>query len=352
MINPYGRQIYTVNLKRGPDDEGREGADGFVFWTKNIGPLMRHLPEIRASGYPFVVQHTITGYPRQLEARVIDYNRAVANMRALRDAYGPKVAVWRYDPILITSLTPPEWHREMFCDLAEGLRGATDEVIISFAQIYKKAERNLDLAAKRSRSGLTWREHESFAYDERQDEAKGLVCDLARIAQANDMRLSVCSQPRFHVEGVGPAHCIEDIRLREVAEAFGIKDKPITARVKGNRPQCECSASRDIGDYDTCPHGCVYCYAVMNPELALDRYRRHNPDSPFLFEPEPRAIQVERPSRASKRKQPATSTASLDTPPAKAWGILGSPPQPLPGLPEGAVRASECSGRRCGPGAD
>ena len=296
MINPYGRQVYTVNLKREPDDEGREGVDGFVFWTKNIGPFMRHLPEIRRRGYPFVVQHTINGYPRQLEARVINYDRATANMRKLAKDYWPKVAVWRYDPILITSLTPPDWQRENFKRLASQLSGATDEVVISFAQVYKKAERNMDAAARKVTPSFSWREHEAFAYDDdRLDEARRLVRDLSEMARENGMTLTVCSQERFHTEGVGPAHCIEAARLAEIA------GKPVDAKVKGNRPECACSASRDIGDYDTCPHGCVYCYAVRNRELALDRYHRHNPESEFLFEPEPSLIST--PSRAIQTKQ-------------------------------------------------
>lgn len=323
MVNPYGRQIYTVNLKREPDEEGRERVDGFVFWTKNIGPFLRHLPEIRESGYPFVVQHTINGYPRQLEARVINYDRAVANMHALANDYGPKVAVWRYDPILISSLTPPDTHRDAFHKLAEGLRGATDEVIISFAQIYKKAERNLEAAAKRS--GFSWREHEVFAGCESDDapleEAKALVRDLSEMANNNGMRLTVCSQRRFLVEGVDAAHCIESDRLRAVASSFGIVDKQIKAKIKGNRPQCECSASRDIGDYDTCPHGCVYCYAVMNRTVALDRYRRHTPDSPFLFEPDPHTIQVG--SAPQKRKSPTPTGRKRN---GRAEGSLGPEP--------------------------
>ncbi|HEY6540039.1 MAG TPA: DUF1848 family protein, partial [Ktedonobacteraceae bacterium] len=50
--------------------------------------------------------------------------------------------------------------------------------------------------------------------------------------------------------------------------------------------ECGCFASRDIGEYDTCPHGCVYCYAVQNRDLALRRYRAHDPASEFLFAPE------------------------------------------------------------------
>ncbi len=68
MVNPYGRQIYTIDLS--PD-----AVDGFVFWTKNIGPFLKRLPEIRRRGYPFIVQHTINGYPRELEFRVINYTQ-------------------------------------------------------------------------------------------------------------------------------------------------------------------------------------------------------------------------------------------------------------------------------------
>ena len=39
MVNPYGGQIYTIDLTR-------DGVDGFVFWTKNIGPFLKYLPEI------------------------------------------------------------------------------------------------------------------------------------------------------------------------------------------------------------------------------------------------------------------------------------------------------------------
>ena len=40
-----------------------------------------------------------------------------------------------------------------------------------------------------------------------------------------------------------------------------------------------------IGEYDTCPHGCVYCYAVQNQELAKRRFRAHDPTSEYLVAP-------------------------------------------------------------------
>lgn len=295
MVNPYGRQVYTVNLRREPDAEGREGVEGIVFWTKNVGPFVRYLAEVRERGYPFVVQHTINGYPRELEARVADYPRMVAAAREVAAQYGPRAVIWRYDPILFTSLTPIAWHVEHFGALAEQLVGATREVVISFAQVYEKTRRNVDAAA--AAEGFDWSMHEATAYPEDPADARArdLVRQLAQIARAHGMRLTVCAQERFLIHGlVEEAHCID-------ATWFGG-----TYARHGNRKECACSAARDIGEYDTCPHGCVYCYAVRNRSLALARYRRHDPASAFLFEPDFPTIQLQPRPRA---KQPGRGTS-------------------------------------------
>src|SRR5579872_3713035 len=305
MINPYGRQVYTVNLRR-EEHEGRECVDGIVFWTKNIGPLMKHLPEIAERGYPFVVQHTINGYPRELEARVIDYARTVKHVRQVAKQFGPlpsgaQRVIWRYDPIVFTSLTPPDWHKRNFETLAKVLEGATNEVVISFAQLYKKTQRNMDEAARAG--GFTWDTHERLAYpkDGRNSTYLGLLLFMAGMARSHGMTLRVCSQEQFLVPGI-----IEEARCIDAAW-FGQEYKK-----HGNRDECACSASRDIGEYDTCPHGCVYCYAVQNRELALARHKRHDPEGEFLFPPELEPIQVER------RSKPAAKAEKPERAPAKA----------------------------------
>jgi len=270
MVNPYGRQIYTVDLSP-------ERVDGFVFWTKNIGPFLKYLPEIRERGYPFIVQHGIDGYPRELELRVIDYAHSVEYMKTLAGEYGPDVAVWRYDPIMITSLTSLAWHRRNFAMLAKALEGTTDEVVVSYGQIYKKTRRNMQLAAREL--DFSWSEHESTSIEE----VRYLLIELAHIAKAYGMQLRLCSQQSLLVPGiVEEARCVDAERLERVA------GKQLAGKIpqKGNRKECGCFASKDIGEYDTCPHGCVYCYAVQHRELALQRYRAHDPTSEFLFAPE------------------------------------------------------------------
>ena len=260
VANPYGGPDYRVPLA-GPD------LDGFVFWTRNVAPFRPVLAEIRRAGPPFAVHYTITGYPTALERAVGDAGRAVGHCRLLSREFGARSVVWRYDPILISDLTPADWHRRMFRDLAARLSGHCDEVVTSFAQIYRKTRRNLDRAA--GRNGFAWRDPEP-------EDKRRLLADLAEIAAGRGMALTLCSQPELAVDGVAASRCIDAARLSDLA------GRPIRSRTRGNRPGCLCSESRDIGAYDTCPHGCVYCYAVRDRATAVRAVKAHDPGAPGL----------------------------------------------------------------------
>ena len=73
-----------------------------------------------------------------------------------------------------------------------------------------------------------------------------------------------------------PSRCIDAARLSDIA------GRPILAREQGNRPGCLCAASRDIGAYDTCGQGCVYCYAVTSRTRATAKIKAQDPDAPRL----------------------------------------------------------------------
>lgn len=263
IVNPYNNKVSVVSLR--PDD-----VDGFVFWTKNIGPFLDRLADIHALGLPFVVQHTINGYPRELEQAVVDAERAVQHIHSISERYGPRVCVWRYDTILLSSLTTRSFHLDTFAQLAKALAGAIDEVTISFVRLYSKTIRNVTNAARDA--GFDW-------FDPKDEWKRALVGELTTIAAIYNIRLTVCSQPDYLVTGAFEARCIDADRL---ADVLGRK---IVVSERGNREGCRCAQARDIGEYDTCPHGCVYCYAVQDRTLALERFRNHDPESEFLFPP-------------------------------------------------------------------
>jgi hypothetical protein len=138
--NPYDGKPFSVSLKR-------EHVDGFFFWTKNLEPFVEKLGILKKRAYPFIVSYSITGDPRVLERSVVSTKKAADHLRRVAGEYGSRCAVWRYDPILITSLTDFDFHRRNFDRLAREIAGSTDEVVVSFAEMYRKTSRNLEMIA-------------------------------------------------------------------------------------------------------------------------------------------------------------------------------------------------------------
>lgn len=256
LVNPYSGRSHEVPLTR-------DSVDGFVFWTRNAAPFLESLAMVAKRGFPFAVHYTVTGYPRPLETSVTLPEQSIGVMRRLAKLYGARTVVWRYDPVILTSLTPPAWHRRNFAKLAAALAGTVDEVVLSFAQIYAKTQRNMDQAA--AKHGFQWT-------DPSIEEKRDLLTGLAAIAAEQGLQVSLCAQPALvnAGQGLAPARCIDATRLSDIAGTT------IAATTKGNRDGCFCAESRDIGAYDSCPHGCAYCYAVRKPALAKQRYRHHD----------------------------------------------------------------------------
>jgi len=264
-VNAFNGHTYRIGLRR-------EEVDGFVFWTKNLGPFLPELATLQGRGFPFVIHYTINGYPRFLEPSILPAETAIAHLRRVAQTYGPTVGVWRYDPILITDATDFDFHRGNFARLARALAGAVDEVVVAYASfVYRKTRVNLARAARRE--GFQWEDPEA-------ERKRDFLAELAPIAVENGMRLGLCSQPEYLSPAVWEAVCIDARRLSEVAKRSIAGWKP------GHRgPHCACDYSRDIGAYDTCLHGCAYCYANANVQLSRTRYEQHDPSAEWLCGP-------------------------------------------------------------------
>ena len=226
-----------------------------VFWTRNPHPLEKHLArldEIYRRAYYF--HFTINGLPKTLETNNPPVEFAVATFRRLAERY-PKQIFWRYDPIVLSDLTPPAYHLEKFRELAERLRGATTRCYFSFVSWYQKVQRNFAKATQRH--GVNFRDAELAVRLE-------LVRGLNQIAAANGMRLYSCCQDALcAVDGVAKSRCVDIETIREIAA-----ERYRRLRLAPTREDCGCYESRDIGYYDSCPHGCIYCYANLNRDRA------------------------------------------------------------------------------------
>lgn len=259
--NPYSGAPSRVSLR--PED-----CEGLVFWTRNAAPFQPVLEGLKAQARPFYVQFTALGYPRALDPSVIPLENAIDQIQKLSSQFGVDAVVWRYDPVVFSGLTPPEWHIRRFRRLAAQLRGYITEVVVSFMHPYRKTQRNLTVAAKQH--GFAWR-------DPPIEEKAALLQKLAGLAEEQGMTPRLCAQPELDNKGALPAACIDAERLSRIA------GHPIPAPLQGNRPGCLCAAARDIGAYDSCLHGCRYCYAVGRHDRAAQQFRRHNPAATGLL---------------------------------------------------------------------
>lgn len=261
--NPFNpHQVKRVSL-------ARRDVDAIVFWTRNPDRLVPHLPRLDEQEYAYYFQYTITGYPRTVERAVPNPLTAIESFKALSDRIGPDRVLWRYDPILLSNLIDVSEHRRLFEKIAGMLRGRTRRVTISFADFYRKTARNL-----KKIEGL---QVEDIASN---DTARSeLAFFMASVARDCGMEIQTCSEKADLSEfGVAHGKCIDDGILRSVfgLDVGGAKDK-------GQREECGCIKSLDIGAYNSCLHGCAYCYATFNPELAVRNKETHDPTSPFLI---------------------------------------------------------------------
>ena len=311
VANPFSGKLYRVSLA--PED-----VLGWIFWSRDYAPFLDTLSDLYASGQRFLCQFTITGCPDFLEPRTPSAERATETAARMASLFGPDVVQWRYDPIILSSATPPEWHVENFTALAGKLKGSARRCYFSFPTMYRKTVRNLEKAsafastsASTSAKAMVEKKVSSLVEtpadispdkpadgppeesadaplriwsrekgDFTDDDLAALAARLAAVAAAAGMEMrSCCGEKWVNPEaGILGASCVDWPLLQE--NLAGIKNTKVP--LHPSRKQCGCHKSVDIGRYHTCAHGCAYCYAVENPESAQKNLQAHAPDSARL----------------------------------------------------------------------
>lgn len=266
-LNPFnGRTVY-VSFAR---------ARAFVFWTKNPAPILPLLPEFDRRGLAYYFQFTLNDYEADgLEPHVPPLADRLATFKRLSQMLGRHRVLWRFDPLLLTdTLTVADLLTKVE-RIGRELHPYTEKLVFSFADVtgYAKVKRNL------AEAGVRFREFDEPAM---QAFAAGLAPLLA------DWNLAACTCAEavdLTQYNIGHNRCIDgELLLRisgndpELLRAFGIDDAaPLNQNLlkdKGQRKACGCIASKDIGQYDTCPHLCRYCYANASAQAVRDNGKR------------------------------------------------------------------------------
>lgn len=254
--NPVSvHQISRINLSP-------SFVDCIVFWTKNPLPMMDKLDDLQS--YPYYFQFTLTGYGKEIEPNLPDKRKTmIPAFRELSRKIGKERVIWRYDPIIFTDRYTEEYHRKAFQAIAESLCGYTEQVVISFVDLYAKTKKNMQGTHMVS---VSQRRMEEFA------------SELSRIARTNKMRIAACAEELdLSACGIERSSCIDQQLIERL-----IGCRIDAQKDKNQRGECRCIESVEVGAYHTCRSGCRYCYANDSAGRVKENCRLYHPESPLL----------------------------------------------------------------------
>ena len=235
-------------------------VDLIVFCTKNPAPMLEHMGLLRPfRQYWFV---TITPYGKDIEPHVPDKDLVIESFRRLCGHVGPDCMCWRYDPVFIDSSWTVQRHVEAFSAMCRKLEGSTHTCVISYIDLYEKVLRNFP-------------EVRSVPFDIQMELTKTFV----EIAAEHDMIIKPCGEdPQLASAGADCSGCMTQQTFEQA-----VRQNLILPPNPGNRKECACYITNDIGQYNTCGHLCRYCYANADKETVRRNMRLHDSSSPLLI---------------------------------------------------------------------
>ncbi len=298
-----------------------------VFWSKNPKPLLEHLDELDKRNIGCYIQYTLNDYEDDgLEKNVPPVQERIDTFKRLVDRLGRSASandntgrvIWRFDPLVLTEPgVRAAINTDVLLDkierIGDQLKGYTEKLVFSFADIasYRKVKHNLK---ESNINYIEWNEPDMVDFAKR----------LVELNKKWGFTLATCGE-KIDLPGVVHNSCIDHdliIRLahrdKALMDYLGVTIVPVqrdmfgneevaypgltatplkrgqegiillddsTAAIqkkkmpdKGQRAACGCMVSKDIGQYNTCPHQCEYCYANASKELATENWHRHQLD--------------------------------------------------------------------------
>ena len=247
MVGTSPRQFVEILEKKCPP----ESVHTLVIWTKNATNLFTYRPlleKVRQYDQLFI-HYTVTGMGGSLlEPGIEPTNQAMDRLSRLVELVKhPRRIRFRFDPIVHLKFPTGE----NYCNLRQFEKLAPlieqngiKDVSISWMSAYRK------VISRLKRSGI---EVISISQEQWQQELQY----LQQIAEEHNLTLHGCCVP-----GMERSRCIDGFLFNEL-HPYG--EKCSTKKAKGQRKDCGCTESWDIGWYYECVHGCKYCYA--NPKI-------------------------------------------------------------------------------------
>lgn len=277
-----------------------------VFWSKNPERLLQYLHILKERNIKCYIQYTLNDYEKEKLEKVPSLSKRIDTFKSLVEKLGKGAVIWRFDPMILTDDISIDNLLQKVQNIGDQLKDYTKKLVFSYADIamYKKVKHNLVA------NGIPYHEWETAEMEEFAKKLSAMNQECGW-----NFQLSTCGE-KIDIAKYGILHnrCIDGDLITRIAwddkelmdfmkvkiedvpapTLFGDPELPEGAillphnhyfiskhkKDPGQRQFCECMASKDIGEYNTCPHLCEYCYANTSKRIADLNYKRHQ-SNPF-----------------------------------------------------------------------
>lgn len=237
-------------------------VDCIVFWSKNPAPTLEKLDKLKDYNYYF--QFTLNPYGPDIENHLPAISKRIDTFKRLSDRIGKEKVIWRYDPVLTNETYTPGFHKEKFAEIAYELKEHTEKCMLGFIDHYQHirtavGQFNIQPLLKA--------------------DIEEMAVSFKKTVDTCSIQLDTCTVKvdLTHL-GIPGGLCIDNQLVERIA------GYPISVRKdKNQRDICRCAESIDIGTYESCLNGCIYCYAIKgNYNTVKYNLNKHDKDSPML----------------------------------------------------------------------
>lgn len=237
-------------------------VDCIVFWSKNPAPMLEKLDKLKEYNYYF--QFTLNPYGPDIENHLPAISKRIDTFKRLSDRIGKEKVIWRYDPVLTNETYTPGFHKEKFAEFAYELKEHTEKCMLGFIDHYQHIR---TAVGRFNIQPLLKADIEEMAVS------------FKKTVDTCSIQLDTCTVKvdLTHL-GIPGGLCIDNQLVERIA------GYPISVRKdKNQRDICRCAESIDIGTYESCLNGCIYCYAIKgNYNTVKYNLNKHDKKSPML----------------------------------------------------------------------
>jgi len=292
--NPFNRKASNISFQK---------TRVIVFWTKNPSPIIPYLYILDELNIGYYFLFTLNNYEKEgLEPNLPKLQERIEIFKKLAQRIGKEKVLWRFDPLILSENIDIDTLINRIKNIGDQIHPFTEKLIFSFVQIskYKKVRDKL------LRETNAFNNDNIFKAEFSEKQKREFAEKLKNLTNGWGLRASSCAEKLdLTTYGIDDNKCIDDELIRRMFS----KDKKLQASLntgnpepnlqkdlflsnkqpqklfkdKGQRKECGCIPSKDIGQYNTCMHFCAYCYANANKQSTLRNFRLHDPEKETIY---------------------------------------------------------------------